>query len=186
MSLECGYTHRNNGLAERLTENCVPLLVLPDHDDHKRPRPGCRTTGCSRFLFLKFACGQIHLVPRQVDVHCFGANRSSHGLHYLELAGRTLARNVKLAVTAARKCLLTVEPRRIHASADRRSASTLPSSVLITISFCGFRHPMKSRRFAVSIDNPTGDPPGATGQCAKTFLALMSTTATWSLSSKSM
>jgi hypothetical protein len=56
-------------------------------------------------LFLKLGCGQIHLVPLQVNVYCFGANLSSHRLHDLELAGRTLARNVKLAVPAARECV---------------------------------------------------------------------------------
>jgi hypothetical protein len=32
--------------------------VPPDDDDHKRPRLGHRTTGCSRFLFLKLGSGQ--------------------------------------------------------------------------------------------------------------------------------
>src|SRR5438270_5765085 len=43
-----------------------------------------------------------------------------------------------------------------------RSARTFPSVVLMTISFCGLRHPMKRRPFDGSIDIPTGAPPGAT------------------------
>ena len=56
----------------------------------------------------------------RVNVHCLGADWSSHGLHDLELAGRTLARNVQLAVPAARECLVTVEFRSIHARPDRQ------------------------------------------------------------------
>src|ERR1019366_3630901 len=98
----------------------VRLLVAPDDNDHKGPGLGHRTTGCSRFLFLKFSCGQIHPMRLGVKVHCLGADRSSHCLHDVELARRTLARNVKLAVSAAGERLMTVELRSIHASADRQ------------------------------------------------------------------
>ena len=76
------------------------LLVLGDNDDHKGPGLGYRTTRGSRFLFLELGCGQIHPVPLRVDVHGFGADWSCHRLLDLELAGRRLPRNLKLAVAA--------------------------------------------------------------------------------------
>ena len=65
-----------------------------------------------------------------------------------------------------------------------KSVTTLPSSALITISFCGVRQPMKSSRFLMSIDMPTGPPPGATDHRAVTFLASRSTTTTTFLSTR--
>jgi hypothetical protein len=47
-----------------------------------------------------------------------------------------------------------------------RSASTLPFSVLVTINFWGFRHPISSCRFSRSIVIRSA----ATGQRARTFL----------------
>ena len=63
------------------------LSVLRDDDDHEGSRLGCRTTGCSRFLFLKFGCGQVDFVRLQVNIHCPGPDWSSHCLQDLELAG---------------------------------------------------------------------------------------------------
>lgn len=95
-------------------------LVSRDDDDHKRPRLGHRTSGRSRFRLLKFGSGQIHFMCRWVNVHCPGSDWSSHCLHDLEPAWRALARNFKLAVSAARERLPTVEPRSIHAGSDRQ------------------------------------------------------------------
>src|ERR1035437_2614715 len=96
-----------------------------DDDDHKGPGLGYRTTCCSRFRFLKFGCGQIHLMRLRFNVHCPGADWSSHCLHDLELPGRTLTRNFKLAVSAARERLATVEPRSTHAGTDRQGREHL-------------------------------------------------------------
>src|SRR5579864_8216653 len=87
----------------------APFLLAPDNDDHEGAGLGCRAS--SWFRFFKLGCGQIDLVPLRVNIHCFGAYRSSHYLLDVELAGRSLGGNVELAVAAAREGLMTVEFR---------------------------------------------------------------------------
>src|SRR4029077_15688241 len=101
----------------RYLMGCAPsLLLAPDDDDHESAGFGCRAS--SWFRFLKLSCGQIDLVLVRVNVHCFGAYRSSHYLLGVELAGRSVAGNVKLAVAATRERLMTVEFRSIDAGSD--------------------------------------------------------------------
>ena len=74
-------------------KTAAQLSVAPDHDDHKTPRLGRRTTGGSRLLFLKFERRQIRFVSRRVNVHGFGAKSGGHSLHDLELARRIFSYN---------------------------------------------------------------------------------------------
>src|ERR1700693_810139 len=96
------------------------VSVSRDDNDHEGSRLGYRATGCSRVLFLELGCGQIHFMHLWVNVHCSGADWISHCLLDLALAWRGLARHFKLAVSAARERLTTVELRSIHAGTDRQ------------------------------------------------------------------
>src|SRR5437762_6767572 len=99
------------------------LLLAPDNDDHEGAGFRCRAR--SWFRFLKLGRRQIDLVLLWVDVHCFGAQRSRYYLLDVELAGRSLACNVELAVAAAREGLMTVEPGGIDPGTDRQVSDHL-------------------------------------------------------------
>src|ERR1700682_3162905 len=110
--------------------------------------------------------------------------RGSSAFAGSELAGRCLAGNFEPAVTTARERLAEVNPCSIHARANRQVREQLTVVSARHDQLLRISTPIKSRRFFVSINIPTGAPRGATGQRAITFLALISTTAASFLSTR--
>ena len=179
----CGRCSSAPATGSRRAKNPLLLPRRPHHQDHER-------TGLHGGPRLSTA--PARRIPPWEDRACASSDRGPSSWRPACVATVWTIANLPGAVSRATasvpsRQLAKMSPSNCVASTPApigRSASTLPSSALMTISFCGLRQPTNRRRFAGSIDMPTGEPPGAVGHLWMTFIVLESITATWSLSTR--